>query len=190
MFFMFFRRHRKLVIFIVMLMIVLASYLAGSLVAESEPRIVAQADDEETAVQAGGNNDTITKDTVITWDYEYEMCGHDVYVDTEPDSDMIGLGFSQMKSAYPDVVIVSFASDKVVLKKRLGCYCPAHFMLKRNDDKLAVYRTAVGTDIQDIYIDIDIPFVDLNEEQKQMLEAGRVFSDLDDLRSFLEKIKQ
>ncbi len=187
---MFFRKHKKLIIFLCMLLIVAISGLIGFLIAESEPRVVAETSEEETAVQAGADNDRIAKETVITWDYEYEMCKHHLYIDSEPEPDMIGLNFTQLKDKYPDAVIVSFSADEVVLKRRFGCYCPEHFMLKRNNDQLAVYRTAAGTDKQELYIDVDILFSDLSIEQRELLEEGRVFSNFDDLQAYLEKINQ
>ncbi len=189
--FMFFRNHRKLIIFLIMLTVIAASGLIGYLIADSEPRVVAEkADDDDEAVQAEADNDRIAADAVITWDYEYEMCRHHLYVDTQPDPDIIGLTFTKLKNKYPDIVIVSFSADEVVLKKRLECYCPEHFLLKRNADKLAVYRTAAGTDKQDVYIDVDIDFAKLSKQQQEQLEDGRIFSDINDLQIFLKKLNR
>jgi hypothetical protein len=173
-----------------MLLIIAFSGLAGFLIAEGEPRIVAEKEEEEHAVQAGADNDRITNDTVITWDYEYDMCKHHVYVDAEPDPEMIGLSFSQLQDVYPNVHILSFTAEEVVLKKSFNCYCPEHYMLKKSGDKLAVYRTAAGSDKQDMYINIDIDFKALEEDDQQALEAGRVFSNFDDLQTFLEKMTE
>lgn len=187
---MFFRKHRKLIILFVMLFIVAVSGVAGFLIAEGEPRIVAEKEGDESAVQAGADNDRITKDTVITWDYEYEMCKHHVYMDAQPDPQMIGLSFTQLQDAYPNVNIVSFSAEEVVLKKNFECYCPEHYILKRCEDKLAVYRTASGSDKLDNYINIDIDFEGLEEDDQQELEVGRVFSDFDDLQAFLEELNE
>ena len=187
---MFFRKHRKLAILCVMLLTVVVAGLVGFLIAESEPRIVAEKDVEEPAVQAGADNDRITKDTVITWDYEYEMCKHHVYADSKPDQDMIGLSFIQLQDAYPYVHIVSFSAEEAALKKNFECYCPEHYILKKSGDKLAVYRTASGFDKLDIYINIDIDFKALKEDDQQALEAGRVFSDFDDLQVYLEELNE
>jgi hypothetical protein len=118
------------------------------------------------------------------------MCKHHVYVDAEPDPEMIGLSFSQLQDVYPNVHILSFTAEEVVLKKSFNCYCPEHYMLKKSGDKLAVYRTAAGSDKQDMYINIDIDFKALEEDDQQALEAGRVFSNFDDLQTFLEKMTE
>ncbi len=187
---MFFRKHRKLVIFCAMLLTIAVFGIVGFLIAESEPRIVTEKDEAEPAVKAGADNDRITKDTVITWDYEYDMCKHHVYVDAEPDPKMIGLGFTQLQDSYPNVHIVSFSAEEVVLKKSFECYCPEHYILKKSGDKLAVYRTAAGSDKLDIYINIDIDFEDMKEDDQRAMEAGRVFSDLDDLQVYLEELNE
>ena len=188
---MFFRKHKKLIIFLIMLMVIAVSGLIGYLIADSEPRVVAEkADDDDEFVQADTDNDRIDADTMITWDYEYEMCRHHLYIDTEPDPDIIGLTFTKLQNKYPDIVIVSFSADEVVLKKRLECYCPEHFLLKRNADKLSVYRTAAGTDEQDVYIDVDIDFSKLSKSQQEQLEDGRIFSDINDLQIYVEKLNR
>ena len=187
---MFFRRHRKLIIFLIMVLAVGISGFIGYLIAESEPRVVAETAQEDAAIKAGTDDERISKNTAIIWDYEYEMCRHHVSMGTEPNADMIGLTFTQLKTKYPDVVIVSFSADEVVLKKRIECYCPEHFLLKRNKDQLTVYRTAAGTDKQDVYFDVDTDFNALSKEIQEELEDGRVFSDIDDLQAFLEKISR
>lgn len=187
---MFLRKHRRFFILCVMLLTVVIAGLIGFLIAESEPRIVAEKDVEEPAIQAGADNDRITKDTVITWDYEYEMCKHHVYADSKPEQDMIGLSFIQLQDTYPQVHIVSFSAEEVALKKSFECYCPEHYILKKSGDNLAVYRTASGFDKLDIYINIDIGFKDLEEDDKQALEAGRVFSNFDDLQVYLEELNK
>jgi len=187
---MFFHKHKKLVIICAMMLTLVVSGLVGFLIAEGEPRIVAEKEEDEPAVQAGADNDRITKDTVITWDYEYEMCKHHVYVDAAPDPEMISLGFSQLQDAYPSVHIVSFSAEEVVLNKSFKCYCPEHYILKKSEDKLGVFRTSAGSDKLDIYINIDIDFKDLEEDDQQALETGRVFSSFDDLQTFLEKMTE
>ncbi len=173
-----------------MLFIIGLSGLVGFIVAEGEPRIVAQTESEESAVKAGASNDRITKDTVITWDYGYEMCRHHVYVDTEPEPKMIGLSFSQLQDAFPDVHIVSFSAEEVVLNKSFSCYCPEHYIVRKSGNKLAVYRTVAGSNEQDIYINIDIDFKKIEEEDRRALETGRIFSSFDDLQIFLGRLTE
>lgn len=185
---MFFRKHKKLVIFLCMVIIVAMAGIIGYLIADSEPRVVAETPQEDTVLPAKADNDTIDNKTVITWDYEYEMCKHHVIISTAPEPDMIGLTFTKLESEYPEIVIVSFSSEEVILKKRIECYCPEHYMLKRNEDKLAVYRTVAGTEKQDVYIDFDIMFDSINDEQREALGEGRVFGDFEDLQRYLEKL--
>ncbi len=171
-----------------MLLIVALAGVLGFVIAEGEPRIVGENEQDESAVKAAADNDRIEKETVIKWDYEYEMCKHHLFVETKPDEQMIGLGFSQLQNMYPNVRIVSFSSKEVVLKKNFECYCPAHFILKKSGDKLAVFCTAAGSDKLDLYINVDFDFEYLDEDDQQVMEAGRVFGDFDDLQHFLEII--
>ncbi len=185
---MFLRRHKKLIIFLIMLTVTALGGIVGYFLAENEPRIAAHAAQEEEAVQAGTDIEKISADTVVVWDYEYEMCRHHVCLDTKPDADMIGMTFSKLKSAYPDISIVSFSAEKVVLKKKLCCYCPRHFLLKRNGGRLAVYKTAAGSDKQELYADTDIRFESLDMDLQTMLEHGRIFGSYEDVRKYLDEI--
>ncbi len=185
---MFFKKHKKFVIFVCMVLTIASAGLAGYLIADSEPRVVAEKPQEDTDLPVKADNDSIDKETIITWDYEYEMCKHHVIIRGAPEPDMIGLTLTKLESKYPDIVIVSFTPEEVILKKRLECYCPEHFLLKRNKDKLSVYHTAAGTDKQDVYIDYDILFESLTKEQREALEEGRVFGSFEDLQRYLEKL--
>ncbi len=185
---MFFRKHKKLVILLSILLMVIISGVVGFLMAESEPRIVAQEDEAETALPVGADDARITKETVMTWDYVYEMCSHHVTIQTEPDADMIGIGFSALQKKYPDVRIVSFTPEEVVIKRSFSCYCPNHYILKKSGDRLAVFRTEAGKDTLNEYIDIAIKFDGLDADIQESLTAGRVFSTFDDLEDYLAKL--
>lgn len=164
------------------------SGITGYLLAESEPRIVAEKEEETSAVPVGAEDARITKATVIEWEYVYEMCAHRVSINSAPDHGMIGLGFAQFKNAYPNVRIVSFTPEKVVLRKRFSCYCPEHYILKKSGDELAVFRTETGKDTLSAYIDISVNFASLDKQTREELQVGRVFSTFDDLEKYLEKM--
>ncbi|MDD5018475.1 MAG: hypothetical protein PHO15_10280 [Eubacteriales bacterium] len=183
------KRHKKLFTLAIIIIALSCAGLSGYLIAKNEPRVVDEADDVSSAVPVAADEARIANDATVEWDYEYMMCCHHIYVSCAVGEDMAGLTFSELSEAYPDIKIVAFGTDTLVLKKTFDCYCPEHYILKKYRDALAVYRTALGTDKQYVYIEISVAFDVIDDEQQQVLEAGKVFNNLADIESYLEDIE-
>ena len=187
---MLFKKHPKLFITLLILLVLCMAGTAGYILAQNEPRIAGQEDTAEpSSVLVDADTARISASAVVTWDYVYSMCGHHVYVEKHIDKSLAGLTFSALKEALPDVRVISFDTEQLVLQKTFDCYCPSHYILKQHEDALAVYRTSPGTDEQYIYLDIQIPFSTLTPDQQQVLSVGRVFGSLSDLEHYLEDIE-
>ena len=173
--------------FIFVMIVLLGSAGLGYMIARGEPRIV---EPEPTLgdVEAGANDARISSGAIVTWKYEYEMCRHCIQEKKPADVEMIGLSFSQFRENYPDLRVISFESDSLVVEKSFDCYCPDHYILKLNGENLAVYRTRLGTDEQEMYSSIDTRLDLIDPDKRSVLVAGRVFSTMGDLKDYVEKI--
>ena len=171
-----------------MVFVIAAAALLGWMIAKSEPRIVAA--DEQEPIAAGADDTRIAQGAKIIWYIDYQMCGHSVTLETIADSDSVGLTFTQFCEKYDDVRVLSFSSAQIELKKRLMCYCPEHYILKKNGDMLAVYRTSLGTDKQDVYLQTQLRFADIEEDEREPLIIGRVFGSFSDLEAYLVKLNE
>ena len=187
---MLFKKHPKLVIILLFIFFLCIAGTAGYIWAQNEPRIVQQDDTADpSAVLADADTARISPDASVTWDYVYSMCGHHIYVESPVDASMVGMTFSALQEARPDLRIVAFDTDELVLQKTFDCYCPNHYILRRHEDMLAVYRTSLGTDQQYIYLEVPILFSTIRPDQQRALDIGKVFGSLSDLEHYLEDIE-
>lgn len=186
------RKQTKNRIYVLMIisMLLCASAVFGFLAAQNEPRIVEKTPESSaSAVPAGADDVKITEETRVQWDYYYEKCAHHVYVHCQADEDMVGLSFTQFQKNHPDVKIVEFDPHELVLKKTFECYCPNHFILTKYKNELAIYTTKLGSNKQEMYMRVPINFYDLESYAQEVLSVGKVFTDLDDVESYLEDIE-
>lgn len=181
-------RIKTLIIFIICTLLICGAGLIGFQMAKNEPRIV-QEDAQDEALQVGAEKGRITPDTTVSIDIEYKMCTHHIYESCLADEDLQGLTFSEFSEQYPNTKIIEFSSSKLVLKKTFRCYCPEHFVLKKDGDQLAVFRTKSGTDEQVVYREIDVYFNQIDEQEKQVLLTGKVFGTVDEIEIYLVKIQ-
>lgn len=164
--------------------------LIGFVAAQNEPRIVQKTPEPtSSALPAGAENARIAPDAKVHWHYTYERCAHRVLVECNVDESMVGLTFTEFSQRYPYIKIIEFDSDKLVLSRSYDTYCPEHYILKKNGNELAIYRTAVGSGKQEVYLKVPIDFNEIAPDERKVLEAGRVFSSISDLESYLEDIE-
>ena len=169
--------RRGYIVLLVSALLLAGAGITGYTLARGEPRLRPQPEAEEAAVEA--DNLRISEDATVRWEYDYEMCGHTVVVEAPVDEDMAGLTFTQLQRSYPEVRIVSFDAEEVVLRQRFACYCPDHYMLKKHEDELAIFRTKEGTDEQRVYRLVHIDFDGIEAGERKVLKVGRVFDTLE-----------
>lgn len=188
---MFIKKHKKFFTLSIIVVLLSIAGLLGFNIARNEPRIVeiSKTPESSSVLPAGADNAKIDRNATVKWDYEYKKCAHHIFVSCQIDEDMAGLTFSMLQEQYPDIKIIDFEPDKLVLKKSFDCYCPEHMILKKCEDELAIFRTALGTDKQDIYLKISIKFDDLGSDERQVLSTGKVFNNLEELEGYLENIE-
>lgn len=188
---MFFRRHKKLLGFIYILLIISCTGVIGYIIAQNEPRVAPSTDSGSApeVLMVGVDDASITKDTMVSWDYEYEKCAHHIYVRCQADENMVGLTFSTFAQHYPNVKVIQFDTDELVLSETFSSYCPDHFVIKKYEDALAIFRTALGSDKQDHYLDVPIVFEDLHDDEQKVLSVGKVFNSLEEVESYLEDLE-
>lgn len=179
--------YKRLLAFFISLVFVMLSGAVGYVMARQEPRIV-QAEQSPESVAAGANDARIASGAVVSWFYQYEMCRHTESVRDIADNSIVGLSFSQLQQKYPDARIVSFDTDSVVLEKKLICYCHLHYILKKNGDVLAVYRTKPGTDEVEKLREFKVSIDGIDEEEQKALITGRVFSDMQQIEHYVYKL--
>lgn len=188
---MFFREHKRFFKWLTVLAVLGAAGTAGYVLASNEPRVVDVAP-EVTDVPAGADDARIEKGALIEWDYGYRMCSHHIYLTCEAGEDTAGLTFTEFRHEHPDVRIVSFEPYRLSLKMSFDCYCPRHFILRKHKDNLAILRTLLGSDEQEVFLEVPIRFDSIEEDKIKVLEAGKLFDSLEELEQYIDvlEIKQ
>lgn len=176
---------RLLFLFISLIVMTLAG-LAGYILAQNEPPIVAAEPAEDIAAEA--DNTRLSADAVVTWVYDYEMCRHRI-TETAAAGELAGLTFTGLRQKYPKARIAAFGPDDATLELSFACYCPDHFIFKKEGDVLALYRTLAGTDSQEKIREYPIDADSLTEEENDELMTGRVFSDRMDAAIYVGKLR-
>ena len=177
---------KRLLFLFISLIVMLLSGIAGYLLAQSEPPLVANEPTDDIAAEA--DNTRLSADAVITWVYDYEMCRHKLTETTEA-AVLAGLTFTELRQKYPRARIAAFGPGDATLELSFACYCPDHFILKKEGDVLALYRTLAGTDRQDKIREYPIDAGSLIAEEIEELMVGRVFADRMDAAIYVEKLR-
>jgi hypothetical protein len=150
-------------------------------------KIVA-AEPSPSAVAAGANDARLKSGAIVTWVYEYDMCRHEVTEEAEANADLVGLSFSQLQQKYPQARIVLFEPDAVTLEMSFTCYCPSHYILKKDGDELGLFRTRAGTDEQEKIQEYHIKFDSISAGERDAVSVGREFSDMTDVGVYIQKL--
>lgn len=177
---------KRLLFLFISLIVMTLSGLAGYILAQNEPPIVAAEPTEDIAAEA--DNTRLSADAVVTWVYDYEMCRHKI-TETTAAGELAGLTFTGLQYKYPKARIAAFGPGDATLELSFACYCPDHFILKKEGDVLALYRTLAGTDSQEKIREYPIDADSLAAEENDELTLGRVFSDRMDAAIYVEKLR-
>ena len=175
------------IVLLISVLVLAGAGAAGYTLAQGEPRLREQVESTE-AVDYKYEGQFIAQNATVRWEYGYEMCSHTVTVEAPVDEELVGLTFTELQEQYPEAYIVEFSSEEVVLRQSFACYCPEHYILKKKDDELAIYRTKLGSDEQYVYRLIHLPFDSIEAGKRAALTTGRVFDSLQDAESYIDEV--
>lgn len=162
---------------------------------EKDDNHIAQAEEQNRSLLEEGSHtvapsekEVVTENTVFKWIYYYNKCNHTTVKEQKADLKCIGYDEKQLKDLYPDSKILGFAKDKVVFHKVFHQHCPKHFILKKEEDFLGIYRTVENTDRLEMIKRFDIPYDSLNEDLRERIEEGIVENSQEHIESILENL--
>ena len=182
------RSTKRLLFLFISLLAMTISGLIGYTMALGEPRIV-EAEPSPTAVAVGADETRLSAGATVTWVYEYEMCRHEVTVNTVAGDDLAGLSFAELQQKYPQARITSFGPNDATLEISFACYCPDHYILKIQDGGLSLYHTITGTAEQEKLQEYQIDVGSLSEDDEEELAIGREFPEMEDVTVYIEKLR-
>lgn len=145
---------------------------------------------EHEAPQAGNlqTQGMLVQDCVMNQVLSYAPCGHTVERRTYAPSDVIGLNRTLFEERMSDYRVSEWSEKLVKMSKELQVPCPAHWVLKADEDGLiCIYRNLLGEDLtclRKTYLSLP----DMPEADKQTLRMGMLFDDAMGAESYLESI--
>lgn len=131
----------------------------------------------------------IKEDTVVYYEYTYELCSHIYEEYKEPTKDMIGLDAQGLAKLFPDATSTSIDQDGAHIKLTLNQICPQHVMMKLEGDKCVIYRNQLGTENLKAEQEFTIDEGKWDSEWLQSLKEGIIFESVEELESFVEDME-
>ena len=180
------RSTKGLLFLFISLIVMMLSGLVGYMMAQREPPIVAAEPTEDIAAEA--DNTRLSVGAEITWVYEYEMCRHKI-TETRAAGDLAGMSFAGLQQKYQKARITAFGPDDAALELSFACYCPDHYILKKEGDVFCFFYTLAGTDRQERIREYPIDIDSLTAEENGELTIGRMFTDREDAAAYVEKLR-
>ncbi len=195
------KRIRHLYMGLALIAVVGIGFALGSIPGADQPaptRGIAAQPTEDSGSAVGQNlgetlapspKPVIKSDTVIHYEYTYELCGHIYDTYDKPGSDMIGLDEAGLAKKFPDATSVTIDNQGAHIKLTFDQICPQHVMLKLENGKCVVYRNVMGT----AELKADQSF-SIDEEKWDStwlakLKEGIIFESIQELESFVENME-
>lgn len=144
-------------------------------------------DDPEAVEAMADDNQVLLANSDVKWEYYYIKCFHTEYIEAKADKNMIGKTGKEIATLY-NAQLVSFQSNKIVLRKEINYYCPNHFILKKDGEKISIYKPKSGSSDLELIKNTGFSFASLNDNLKKEVENGKVFDTLEDIEYFLEDL--
>ncbi|WP_069649380.1 BofC C-terminal domain-containing protein [Caloranaerobacter ferrireducens] len=86
----------------------------------------------------------IGPNTVIEYINYYKKCNDTLTQIVEPEKAIINFNEEDYKkyleTNHPDWQLLSFSSEKVIVKRELDRYCPNHYIISVKDNKIAIFK--------------------------------------------------
>ncbi|NLT16873.1 MAG: hypothetical protein GXY11_04535 [Clostridiales bacterium] len=135
------------------------------------------------------NKPVITGDTLVHYEYVYELCSHIYQEDKAAGKEMVGLDAEGLAKLFPDAISTSIDSDGAHVKLSIDQVCPQHVMLRLEGGKCVIYRNVLGTDTMQAQQEFTIDTRKWDGEWTQSLEDGIIFDSVEELESFVEDME-
>ena len=124
------------------------------------------------------------------WDYftqekYYEKCGHTTRQYSNIPEELVNKTREQLQESYPDWEIETFASNEVVLSKKIEGECGEHYVVRDTDGKVTIYQvTESGQEIEFEQTEISTEY--LTETDKINMKNGIRVNGKEELNQLIE----
>ena len=143
------------------------------------------------------DNNTIIEDVAAYADYEvkeefkivkkikYSLCSHDDYSEDIIISSSIDEALKQVDSNYK---LESKSVNSAIVSKKIEGYCPNHYLIKLDENKIYVYRL-LDEKNSEVYSNINVPINILREDILEDLKKGIEIYGIDELNKIVQELE-
>lgn len=129
----------------------------------------------------------ITPDTRLIFKTTYLRCGHTVIDRKTVKESLVGLNRKELLKLYPDWSVEKFENEEVILCIHKESACPGHYVLRAEEDCVAIYEIVEGG--QEVFIETtDIPLSILRLGDQHRIRQGLLLDNIDEVNRYLEDL--
>ncbi len=101
---------------------------------------------------------------------KYTLCNHVITENIPIDKTVINKNYDDISQMYPDYMINTFNQNEVELEKSINEFCPYHYLLIEENDKVSVYRE-IDENSKDLVEILDIDIGTLRQADRYMFQT-------------------
>ena len=144
---------------------------------------------DSSAQPTAREKQTVEENCALVQTLHYARCGHDVTRRVAVDKEYHGATLAQMREAFADWTITSYAPQEIAMSCSLPLYCPDHLVVMPDGaGVLGVYFNEYG-DGYALQKQLEVPVTDLSEEMLQTIHLGYAFTSMQEIESWLETLE-
>lgn len=109
-----------------------------------KPLISSQNEDEKNLdLEILKEDERVSPNTLMEKKIYYKTCNHNITQIEDIDDEIINMTEKKyrayMKENYPNIKVVSFSSNEIVLREERNHLCPNHYIIGESNGKIAIY---------------------------------------------------
>lgn len=140
---------------------------------------------QENMLETNSEEEKISPNCSFTLEKYYEKCGHTTRQYSNIPEELVNKTREQLQESYPDWEIKTFASNEIVLSKKMEGECGEHYVVRDTDGKVTIYQvTENGQEIEFEQTEISTEY--LTETDKINMKNGIRVNGKEELNQLIE----
>lgn len=132
---------------------------------------------------------TVEENCELLQTIHYSRCGHEVTRRIKADQEYRGATLAQIREAFAEWSVTSFAPNEIVMSCTLKLYCPDHLVVMPDGaGVLGVYTNEYG-DGYALEKQLEVPVGELTEDVMESVHLGLSFASMEEIESWLETLE-
>lgn len=185
-------RQKIFVVILVSTLMLIISFTGGYFITKYYSKYAKNLDGKDTAEAANllSTNDLINDNTAILKRMTYNKNGaiFSKELNEKPTGDILGMDKVTAEKYFKlkGYNLIEFTLKEVVIEKNINTWPPGCFVIKGNNDIVAVYEVDESGNLK-LKENTELKLENLPEEDRKELESGKIFETLDEAYWLLEE---